>query len=174
MSVIPAVALWFLSAHPTPGATAAHSPRCLSAFQTAAGANTVDDMHEAAGTFEVKAAPYPHSVDPAIPAFSLEKTYAGAIKGTARGEMLTGGNRNTGNAGYVALEVVTGTLDGKSGSFALMQSGTMTNRSPPQLNVQIVPGSGTGELSGLYGTMTIHIAPDGSHSYTLRYAFSAK
>ena len=166
MSVVLSAALWMISAVCPPVQT--------SPAQTSTGANTMSEMHEATGAFEVKIAPYPHTVDTAIPAFSLDKTYSGALRGSARGEMLTAGDRAAGNAGYVAMEIVTGTLDGKAGSFALMQSGTMTKGSAPELNVQVVPGSGTGELSGLYGAMTIHIAPDGSHSYTLHYAFSAK
>ena len=72
-----------------------------------------------------------------------------------------------GSAGYVAIEQVTGTLHGRSGAFVLQHSGTMT-RGAPQLIVSVVPDSGTGELAGLAGTMTIVIA-DGKHSYDFEY-----
>ena len=74
-----------------------------------------------------------------------------------------------GSAGYVAMEQVTGTLHGKTGAFALQHFGKMT-RGAPELNVMVVPDSGTGELAGLSGRMQIIIA-DGSHSYEFGYEF---
>ena len=74
-----------------------------------------------------------------------------------------------GSAGYVAMEQVIGTLQGKSGGFALQHFGTMT-RGTPELNVMVVPDSGTGELAGLSGKMQIIIA-DGKHSYEFEYEF---
>jgi hypothetical protein len=68
---------------------------------------------------------------------------------------------------YVAVERITGTLHGKSGSFVVQHSGVMT-RGAPQLTIKVVPDSGTGELAGLAGTMTIRIA-DGKHFYELDY-----
>jgi hypothetical protein len=72
-----------------------------------------------------------------------------------------------GSAGYVAMERVTGTLKGRTGSFVLQHSGTMT-RGAPQLSVTVVPDSGTGQLTGLAGTMTIKIN-EGKHSYEFEY-----
>ena len=72
-----------------------------------------------------------------------------------------------GSAGYVAMERVTGTLDGKQGSFVLQHTGTM-NRGVPSLSVTAVPDSGTGELKGLTGTMTIQVA-SGEHAYLFEY-----
>ena len=71
------------------------------------------------------------------------------------------------SAGYVAMERVTGTLHGRSGTFVLQHSGTMT-RGAPQLSVTVVPDSGTGQLAGLAGEMTIKIA-DGKHFYKFDY-----
>ena len=166
MTIVLTAALCIVSALFTPAQTAS--------ARAATGVNPMSDMHEATGAFEVKMAPYEHTVDASISAFSMDKTYSGALKATAKGEMLAGGDRKTGHAGYVALEVVNGTLDGKTGSFALMHTATMAKGTAPEMSVRIVPGSGTGELSGIYGTLLIHIAADGSHSYTLRYAFSAQ
>ena len=72
-----------------------------------------------------------------------------------------------GSAGYVAMEQVSGTLQGRSGTFALQHSGTMT-RGAGQLTVTVVPDSGTEQLAGLSGRMTIEIA-DGKHLYTFEY-----
>lgn len=66
------------------------------------------------------------------------------------------------------MERVTGTLDGKNGSFALQHFGTM-NRGKQHLRIEIVPDSGTGELTGISGTMDI-IIEKGAHFYVLDYA----
>ena len=66
------------------------------------------------------------------------------------------------------MELVTGKLDGKKGSFALQHSGTMT-RGVPQLSVTVVPDSGTDELAGISGRMTIDVS-GGKHLYTFDYA----
>jgi hypothetical protein len=84
--------------------------------------------------------------------------------------MLTAGTDVPGSAGYVAMERVTGTLHGRSGTFVLQHSGTMT-RGAPQLAITVVPDSGTGELTGLGGKMAIIIA-DGKHSYELDYTLA--
>ena len=81
--------------------------------------------------------------------------------------MLAAATSVKGSAGYVAIEQVTGSLHGRSGSFVLQHSGTMT-RGAPQLAVSVVPDSGTGELAGLAGTMTISVA-DARHSYDFEY-----
>ena len=72
-----------------------------------------------------------------------------------------------GSAGYVALERVSGTLNGRSGTLILQHSGTIT-RGMPKLIVTVVPDSGTGQLAGLAGTMVITIA-NGKHSYVFEY-----
>jgi hypothetical protein len=81
--------------------------------------------------------------------------------------MLAAGTAVKGSAGYVALEIVTGTLHGHTGTFILQHTGTMT-RGTPQLSITVVPDSGTGQLVGLSGTMSIDRV-DGKHSYTLEY-----
>ncbi len=65
------------------------------------------------------------------------------------------------------MERVSGTLHGRRGTFVLQHSGTM-NRGSAQLSVTVVPDSGTEELSGLSGTMTIDIVA-GKHSYAFDY-----
>ncbi len=124
----------------------------------------------ATGTFEVKLLPQP-SGDPAADAtlgrMSIDKQFHGDIEGTSKGQMLTAGASVKGSAGYVAIERVSGTLHGRSGAFTLQHSGTMA-RGKPQLKIAVVPDSGTGQLVGLSGRMTIKIE-EGKHSYALEY-----
>jgi hypothetical protein len=128
----------------------------------------------AEGTFDVKMSP-PGTDDAtagtAISRFGLVKQFHGDLEGTSKGLMLSAGDPAKGNAGYVAIEQVTGTLAGHTGSFALQHSGTMQNGAY-KLTVIVVPGSGTGQLAGIMGAMTIVIA-NGKHSYTLEYTLSA-
>jgi len=84
-----------------------------------------------------------------------------------KGEMFSAGDVKSGVAGYVAIEIVTGTLAGKHGSFALQHSATI-DQSGPKMAVTVVPGSGTGDLKGISGTFAIQIA-NGQHSYDLEY-----
>jgi hypothetical protein len=81
--------------------------------------------------------------------------------------MISGGDPKQGTAGYVAMEVVTGTLQGKHGSFALQHSATM-DQNGQKMTILVVPGSGTGELKGIAGTFIIHI-DKGQHSYDMDY-----
>lgn len=124
----------------------------------------------AQGSFEVKTAPLPADEATAatsIGRYSLDKIYHGDLDAASAGEMLSAGNPATGTAGYVAIEQVTGTLHGKRGSFALQHFGTI-HAGNFDLNVRVVPGSGTEELEGIAGTLTIIIAA-GTHNYSLAY-----
>lgn len=125
-------------------------------------------MTHATGTFEVKIAPQDDkSDDKTMGRMTIEKTWHGDFEGTSKGQMLTGGDPAKGSAGYVAMEKVTGTLKGKKGSFIFQHSGTM-DRGDSQLKITVVPDSGTGELEGLTGTMTIKIE-GGKHFYDFEY-----
>jgi hypothetical protein len=95
---------------------------------------------------------------------TFKKTYHGNLAGTSDGAMLTAGDPAAGSAGYVAMERFTGTLAGRSGSFVLQHAGTMLDRHDT-LHVVVTPGSGTGELAGIAGTMKI-AADGGTHRYT--------
>jgi hypothetical protein len=123
----------------------------------------------AKGTFEVKLTPQApeDKDDPSLGRYTLDKQFHGDLEATSKGQMLTAGTPVKGSAGYVAMEKVTGTLRGRSGSFVLQHLGTMT-QGVPQLSVTVVPDSGTGELLGLTGKMNIIIA-DGKHSYEFEY-----
>ena len=129
----------------------------------------------AAGTFEVKLDKQPLAdtdADATLGRLSIDKTFLGDLQATSRGEMLSAGTAVKGSAGYVAIERVSGTLGGRSGSFVLQHSGTMT-RGTPSLSVTVVPDSGTGDLTGLTGTMTIDVG-GGKHSYQFEYTLPAK
>lgn len=99
---------------------------------------------------------------------SINKQFHGDLDATSIGEMLSAMTAVKGSAGYVAMERVTGALQGRRGSFVLQHSGTM-NRGEPVLSVTVVPDSGTGELAGLSGSLGIDIR-EGVHHYHLEYA----
>lgn len=103
----------------------------------------------------------------------LEKRFHGDLDATSVVEMLSAGKPASGSAGYVAVEHVVGTLQGHAGSFMLQHSGTM-DRGAGSLQVAVVPGSGTGALAGLTGTLAIDIADDGTHSYRFDYAIAGE
>jgi hypothetical protein len=102
---------------------------------------------------------------------SIDKQFRGDLDATSKGQMLTGMGGVKGSAGYVAIERVSGTLDGRRGTFVLQHSGTMT-RGAPQLSVTVVPDSGTDELAGIAGRMTIDVA-NGQHAYTFEYTLAS-
>ena len=127
-------------------------------------------MH-AKGPFEVKLAPMasPELPQGVIGRMSIDKTFHGDLEATSKGEMLAAGSGAKGSSGgYVALEQVTGILSGHKGTFLLQHSATMTN-GVPDLSIIVVPGSGTEQLLGLSGKMTIVIT-EGKHSYDFEYS----
>jgi len=130
-----------------------------------------DMAGHASGAFDVKLVPQgtPDKADGStFGRMSIDKQYHGDLEAASKGEMLTAGTDVKGSAGYVAIERVTGTLQGRKGSFVLQHSGTMAHGAQ-QLDIHVVPDSGTGQLAGLAGKLTITIAPDGKHSYTFDY-----
>ena len=131
-----------------------------------AGAREARRMDEARGRFEVEVKPV-SAPGAAVTRMTLSKRWSGDVEGTSEGEMLSYGSPASGNAGYVAIERVTGSVKGRAGSFALQQSGVMEGGAPT-MTVTVTPGSGTGALAGISGTMTIDAAA--GHAYVLRYA----
>jgi hypothetical protein len=124
----------------------------------------------ASGTFDVKITPQPaqdNVGDPTVGRMSIDKQFHGDLEANSKGQMLAAVTDVKDSAGYVAIERVSGTLHGRSGTFALQHNGTMT-RGEPHLTVAVVPDSGTGQLVGLIGNMSITIA-DGRHSYGFDY-----
>jgi hypothetical protein len=121
------------------------------------------------GLFDVTLTPQPGpgGPDTGLGRLTLEKRYHGDLDAAGVGEMLSTTTPVRDSAGYVAMERVTGTLQGRRGSFALQHSGTM-NRGASTLTITVVPDSGTDELEGISGTMTITL--DGpTHIYGFDY-----
>jgi hypothetical protein len=130
-----------------------------------------ETSQHATGPFDVKVAPQPPEETAGSPSISrmlLDKQFHGDLEATSKGTMLAAGSGAKGSSGgYVALEIVTGTLQGHTGTFILQHSATMT-RGTPALSITVVPDSGTGQLVGLTGKMSIDIT-NGKHTYTFDY-----
>jgi hypothetical protein len=126
--------------------------------------------NHAKGMFDVKVVPQPAD-GPAGGPFSrlfLDKQFHGDLEAASKGQMLGSQSAEVeGSGAYVALEHVTGTLRGRRGSFILQHNGTMRGN-VPTLIVTVVPDSGTDQLKGLAGKMTI-VIDGGTHAYDLEY-----
>ncbi|HVG32861.1 MAG TPA: DUF3224 domain-containing protein [Pyrinomonadaceae bacterium] len=128
----------------------------------------------ASGTFEVTMnpqPPYDTAEGATLARVSINKQFRGDLEASSTVEMLSAMTEVKGSAGYVAIERVTGTLHGRPGSFVLQHSGTMT-RGKAELTVSVVPDSGTAQLKGIAGKMSIDIV-DGKHLYTFDYTLDA-
>ena len=123
--------------------------------------------HHAHGTFTVDVKPLTPTPAEGIARYSINKQLHGDLEATTQGEMFSAGSPKQQRAGYVAIELVTGTLQGRHGSFVLQHSATMDSTGA-HMTVQVVPGSGTAELQGITGTFVITIT-DGKHLYDLAY-----
>jgi hypothetical protein len=150
------------------GIGSAASAQAGSPAPAAAHRESVVTNH-ASGTFEVKVTPQApdENGEPSVGRLSLDKQFHGDLEGTSKGQMLAVRSDVESSAGYVAMERVTGTLAGRSGTFALQHNGVM-NRGAPTLAISVVPDSGTGQLAGIAGTMTIKIE-EGKHFYEFDY-----
>ncbi len=139
----------------------------LLAPAMSAQAGKEQTMHHAAGEFDVTLKPVSVADEPLM-RMSIDKIFHGDLQATSLGQMMAGGNDANGARVYVALETVTGSLKGRTGSFILAHRGTMSSQGQT-LSVIIVPDSGTDQLSGISGTLDIEIR-DGKHFYTMDYA----
>ena len=125
--------------------------------------------NRASGTFEVKLTPQDEGANAPVGRMTIDKQFQGDLVGTSKGQMIMASSSSVQNsAGYVAIEKVTGTLNGRRGSFYLQHSGTMT-RGVGELTITVIPDTGTDELTGLRGKMNIIIAA-GKHSYEFEYS----
>ncbi len=126
----------------------------------------------AKGTFEVKMTPQAAEEnigDPTIGRIAMTKQFSGDLEGTGKGQMLGSQSEVVqGSGGYVAMERVTGTLNGRKGSFILQHIGTMQGGNF-ELNVSVVPDSGSGELTGISGKFKI-IIEGSKHFYEFDYS----
>ncbi|HYV23768.1 MAG TPA: DUF3224 domain-containing protein [Pyrinomonadaceae bacterium] len=125
--------------------------------------------NHATGTFEVKLTPQnDQPADPSMGRMTFDKQWSGDITGASKGQMLTGGDVKTGSAGYVAIEKFTGSVKGHKGSLIFQHSATMT-AGQGDLTITVVPNSGTEELKGINGKLTIKIE-GGKHFYDFEYS----
>ena len=131
----------------------------------------------ATGSFDVKVTPQKPDTQIARAAnlarLTIDKRFHGDLEGISKGEMLALQTDVKGSAGYVALERVSGKLKGRSGSFVLQHSGTMS-RGDADTQITVVPDSGSGELRGLSGRMAITVQPDGAHNYEFDFKIDPK
>ena len=141
---------------------------CALVFNGASNPNQGKVMNKARGTFEVKLNPQDQGADMPVGRMQIDKQFQGDLVGTSKGQMLMASSSSVkDSAGYVAIEKVTGTLNGRRGSFYLQHNGVMT-RGVGELTITVIPDSGTDELVGLRGKMNIIIA-EGKHSYDFEY-----
>jgi len=125
--------------------------------------------NRASGTFEVNMTP--QEADMSVGRMTIDKQFQGDLVGASTGQMLMASSESVKNsAGYVAIEKVTGTLNGRRGSFYLQHNGVMT-RGVGELTITVIPDSGSDQLVGLGGKMNIIIA-EGKHSYEFEYALA--
>jgi hypothetical protein len=153
--------------------SAALSALTLLLLAGPAPATTPTILH-ARGTFDVKLTPQGEGdkSDGATTArMTADKQYHGDLEGTGKGEMLSALSDVKGSGSYVAIERVSGTLNGRKGTFVLDHRGRMT-RGAQQLEINVVPDSGTGELAGITGKMEITIT-EGKHSYDFEYVIAS-
>ncbi|SHF78570.1 Protein of unknown function [Jatrophihabitans endophyticus] len=121
----------------------------------------------ATGSFTIDMTPAPTDL-PGAARFDFTKQWSGELEGTGQGYMFSAGNPAAGRAGYVAQEVFEGRIDGRSGTLIFHQLGQMVSGSASQ-RYEIAPGSGTSELEGITGTLSVEVV-DGQHRVTLSYA----
>ncbi len=124
----------------------------------------------AEGTFAVsrRAGDAPTQAVPDIARTLLDKEWSGDLAGQSSVEMLSFMTPVRGSAVYVAIEVVRAALHGRRGSFAFFHAG-VSERGQQRLTYEVVPDSGTGELTGLSGQLDLQIV-NKVHHYTLTYA----
>jgi hypothetical protein len=124
----------------------------------------------ASGNFDITPEPEPpfDSADGVVLGrMSFVKKFHGALEGDSTVHMTYARTPKESSAGYVAVERITGALDGRQGSFVVMHNG-VTYDGDLSLTIAVVPDSGTGQLTGITGEMTIDNSA-GDHKYALEY-----
>jgi len=132
------------------------------------------DSHKISGEFEVSLTSKENDAlrKTGVNSMMIEKLYHGPLRGSAKGLMIAARGQEKGSAGYVAMERVSATLEGKTGYFTLQHSGTMAGGNQ-SLIINVVPDSGSGDLQGIAGAMKIRVE-DGKHYYDFEYWFAAQ
>ncbi|MCB9992771.1 MAG: DUF3224 domain-containing protein [Hyphomicrobiaceae bacterium] len=125
-------------------------------------------MPKATGTFNVKITPLAGEDDMPFARMRIDKVISGDLEATTVGQMLAFRSAVESSAGYVAEEIVTGSLAGRQGSFVFQHASEM-NRGVPSQSIRVIPDSGTGDLTGLTGSFVISIDAQGGHTYVFDY-----
>jgi hypothetical protein len=123
--------------------------------------------NHARGSFDVTITPQETADEAPVARMLLYKEFHGDLEAIAHGEMMAAHEPLTGAGVYVAIDRVTGTLHGKGGSFLIAHRG-IRHSEGQQLEIVIVPGSGTGQLAGITGTVGIEIV-NKEHFYSVAY-----
>jgi hypothetical protein len=97
----------------------------------------------------------------------ITRTFTGDVDGSSTAELMTVRSPD-GSAAYVAFDRIVATIDGRSGAFVFQHWGTITAEGG-RIAGAVVPGSGTGELSGVEGEGTIRVDGEGTHTLELDY-----
>lgn len=160
LKIIAAIWLCLPSRAPLP-----HTPGGSQIANAAKQEATVTQF--ARGSFDVKLNPQT-PYEEMIGRMSIDKEFKGDLQGTSRGEMLGVMGTVKGSGGYVAMERVNGNLRGRTGTFVLQHSGA-NRRGESQMTVTVVPDSGTAQLEGLEGAMTITVE-GGIHLYSFEFS----
>ncbi len=156
------------------GLTLAGLAICVRADVMDGASKQKEKTMTARGTFDVKVTQQPQD-DSAGGPFSrlfLDKKFHGDLDAASKGQMMAAGTAVEGSGAYVAFELVTGTLNGKRGSFIFQHKGTM-RKGAYELSVTVVPDSGTDELTGISGSMKI-IIEGSKHFYEFEYTLGGK
>jgi len=152
------------------------TPIVLLLISTYTYSSEIGNVMKASGEFQVKLQPMDFYAKGAeginFGRMSIDKTFSGPLEAVSKGEMLSAMTPTKGSAGYVAIEHVTGSLSGKNGSFVLQHFGIM-NQGKNRLVLEVIPESGTGDLTGLSGKMLIKVE-GGKHLYEFEYELSEK
>src|SRR4029077_15137626 len=142
-----------------------------SSFAQSASKGSVRMIDHAKGAFDIKMTQMPaddYADGKTLGRAAADKQYHGDLEGSGKGQMLTATGEVKGSAVYVATERFSGNLGDRSGTFLLAHRGVM-NRGAQRLEIEVVPDSGTGELQGIAGKLSINITPDGKHFYDFEY-----
>lgn len=107
---------------------------------------------------------------PSLGKATVRKAFTGQMAGESVAEIVM--CQGDGGAAYTGIERFTGTVDGQQGSF-VCQHGAVTGGDDTTSHGIVVPGSGTGDLAGISGTVAITVLPDGGHTFTLDYELGA-
>lgn len=163
---------WLQRDDPTESASAVADAPADAPFHMPEGFGSLKPHRRVQGTFDVaiaqQAPDNPPARTAAIARLSLDKRYEGPLHATGHGEMLADGGGGRKDGAYVAMERVTGALEGRNGSFALVHRALLRDGKPEDWTVIVVPGSGTGALAGLEGSMRITVQ-NGEHHYDMDY-----